>query len=410
MKRVLIFSLALFFAVSCFAADLQSDLQKMASAYTGKVAVFAKNLKTGQTVAIDADTPVATASVIKMPIMLEAFYQAKAGKLDLAKRLTVTKDDQVPGSGVLAYIDPDVELSLKDAITLMMIVSDNTAANLSMDQVGIANVDARLAAMGLKSTYLYKKVFKPATGPMPPDQPKFGLGKTTAREMAEVMESIQRCDLKDQALCDTMIKIMRGQQDHDMIPRYIGTDKDVAHPQWIADKIGALNDVRNDVALVQMKDGPALIISIFTWDNQDKRWTPENAAEILIASMAKRIVQEWGGTSATAQPADPPLEFLLAAAAADFHAHGPSVSRFRNVRMGHVSAADGSKQYMLCGEFLPAKEEGKAEWTSFVTIKTSGYEQWLGAQAANLCQRSGVVWDKGEDLSSSLQSRFDSLR
>jgi len=70
----------------------------------------------------------------------------------------------------------------------------------------------------------------------------------------------------------------------------------------------------------------------------------------------------------------------------------------------------GEAQYMLCGQFLPAQEGGKAEWTPFATIKTSGYEQWLGAQAAGFCQGSSVIWDKVGDLSSSLQSRLDSLR
>jgi hypothetical protein len=65
---------------------------------------------------------------------------------------------------------------------------------------------------------------------------------------------------------------------------------------------------------------------------------------------------------------------------------------------------------MLCGEFLPGQREGKVEWTPFATIKTSGYEQWLGAQAANLCQRSTVIWDSEGDLSSSLQTRLDSMR
>ncbi len=65
---------------------------------------------------------------------------------------------------------------------------------------------------------------------------------------------------------------------------------------------------------------------------------------------------------------------------------------------------------MLCGQFLPAQEAGKAEWTPFATIKTSGYEQWIGAQAAGFCQNSSVIWDKVDDLSSSLQSRLDSLR
>jgi hypothetical protein len=108
---------------------------------------------------------------------------------------------------------------------------------------------------------------------------------------------------------------------------------------------------------------------------------------------------------------DSVIQYLLAEAASDFHSHRPpSVAHVRNVRIGHVTTADGAKQYMLCGEFLPAQGEGKVEWTPFVTIKTSGYEQWLGVQAADLCQRSIVVWDSEGDLSSLLQTRLDSTR
>jgi len=108
---------------------------------------------------------------------------------------------------------------------------------------------------------------------------------------------------------------------------------------------------------------------------------------------------------------DSPIDFLLTSAATDFHAHHPPYpTRFREVRFGHFMTEAGEKQYMLCGEFLPQQREGKAEWMPFATIKTSGYEQYIGAQAVSFCQLSHVVWDKDEDLSSSLQNRLDSLR
>ena len=108
---------------------------------------------------------------------------------------------------------------------------------------------------------------------------------------------------------------------------------------------------------------------------------------------------------------DSVVQFLLTAAATDFHTHVRSDSvRFRDVRIGHVLTPSGAEQYMLCGQFLPAQEGGNAEWTPFATIKTSGYEQWIGAQAARFCQGSSVIWDKVGDLSSSLQSRLASLR
>jgi hypothetical protein len=107
----------------------------------------------------------------------------------------------------------------------------------------------------------------------------------------------------------------------------------------------------------------------------------------------------------------PIVEFLISSAATDFLTHRPpDPSRFRDVRLGHVITASGEKQYLLCGQFLAAQEGGTSEWTSFATIKTSPYEQWIGAQADAWCQRSSVRWEKAGDLSSALQSRLDSIR
>ena len=106
---------------------------------------------------------------------------------------------------------------------------------------------------------------------------------------------------------------------------------------------------------------------------------------------------------------DSALQFLLTAAAKDFHTHGPSDSlRFRNVRIGHITTSDGTVQYRLCGQFLPLQKDGNAEWIPFATIKMSDYEQWIGD--TSWCQESEVTWDKVDDLSSLLQSRYDSLR
>jgi beta-lactamase class A len=274
------------------AEDLQRRVSELARAHRGHVALYAKDLTTGATVAIDAQTPVQTASVIKLPLMLEAFEQVKAGKLKLSQPIVLAKDNQVGGSGILYLMDPGLTLTLKDAIALMMTLSDNTATNMVIDAVGLAPTNEMLARMGLKNTYFYKKVFKPAEGPMPADQKKFGLGKTTAEEMARVLESIYRCDLGDRDLCLQMITIMRNQQDRDMLPRYL-TRKDATEDVYAtADKIGALDDVRNDVALVYTVHGP-VIVSIFTYDNQDTRWSPENEGEVLIGRLSEAIVNAW---------------------------------------------------------------------------------------------------------------------
>lgn len=287
-------SLVVLSTLSFAATDtsLQQKIEAMAAQHRGKLALYAANLKTGDTVAIDADDPVPTASVIKLPILVEAMEQVKAGKHKLDDKINLQKNDIVQGSGILQFFDTPLAITLKDTLTFMIVESDNTATNLVIDQVGIKNVNDRIAQMGLKDTYLYKKVYKPATGPMPADQKKFGLGKTTAREMAKVMESIVRCDLHDQTLCDAMVYMLRNQQYRNLVPHYIETSDTSEGLSLIANKTGSLDEVRNDVAVVYSRNGP-IVISAFTYDNADKSWNNDNAAELLIAHIAKAVIDAW---------------------------------------------------------------------------------------------------------------------
>jgi beta-lactamase class A len=265
------------------------------------VALYASQLNTGKTVAIEADRPVQTASVIKLTILFEAMEQVRAGKAHWDEKLTLAKGEGVSGSGVLTFFDTPLTLTLKDVLTMMVIVSDNTATNLAIDRFGVDAVNARIAWLGLKDTHLYKKVMKPATGPMPADQPKFGLGKTTAREMATVMERIGLCELAgpgeasqagDAAICQVALTMLRNQFYRNTIPRYLEKLDSSETGSGIASKTGSLNAVRNDVAIVAGKSGP-MVISIFTYENDDKSWTADNQAEMMIARLAKEIVEAW---------------------------------------------------------------------------------------------------------------------
>lgn len=108
---------------------------------------------------------------------------------------------------------------------------------------------------------------------------------------------------------------------------------------------------------------------------------------------------------------DSVTEYLLTSAASDFRTHGPAgTSRFRGVRRARLTLNTGEEQHMLCGEFFVAAKEGNGAWAPFSTVKTSGYEQWLGAQSGSFCQNSKAVFDKDRDLTAALQSRFDALK
>jgi beta-lactamase class A len=286
---------------------LRSRIDSLVAPFHGKAAYYAHDLATGQTIADNADEAVPTASVIKLTILYTALEQIRAGKAHFSDTLTLHKEDQVPGSGVLLFFDTPMNLTLKDDLTMMIAESDNTATNLAIDHLGLKTIDDQITALGMKDTWLYKKVYQSASGPVPPDQPKFGLGKTTAREMGELMERFVTCNLSeaslgmpaptppaasDKPLCDAALHMLKVQFFRNSIPRYLETLDTTEGDSAIANKTGALDHVRNDVGAVYTKKG-VIVISMFTHDNADTSWTPDNEAEVLMAKIAKDIVDAW---------------------------------------------------------------------------------------------------------------------
>ena len=297
--------------------QLDTQLQAIAAAHHGKLALYAHNLRTGQTASFSPDLPVKTASTIKLGILLDAAEQIRAGRATLAEKLILEHSNQVEGSGVLGELTAPLTLTLGDTLTLMVILSDNTATNMAIDRLGLDHINATLRDAGLKQTWLYKKVYVPATGPLPADQPKFGLGKTTAREMASIMERLAECKLSldgsaplaaDGPLCGSLLHMLRNQQDRNSLPRYLETLDTSETGSAIGNKTGALNAVRNDIALIATKAGP-VVIAGFTFDNTDQRWTGDNEAEQTLARAAQAIVKRWSpqGLDPKAFPWDNPL-------------------------------------------------------------------------------------------------------
>ena len=128
---------------------LASRLIPLIEAHKGKVAVAVKNLETGESFAYHDDVLMPTASLIKFPVMIEAYRQAEAKETDLGKTITLTKADKVPGSGILTtHFSDGVTMPLRDAIHLMIVYSDNTATNLVVDQIGIKSTADTMETMG----------------------------------------------------------------------------------------------------------------------------------------------------------------------------------------------------------------------------------------------------------------------
>src|SRR5688572_24119714 len=132
---------------------LAPKLAPLIKAHQGDVTIGVKHLGTGETYYLNGDDVMPTASLIKVAVLAEAYLQADEGKFSMKDTVTLKNSDKVPGSGILtSHFSEGAKLPLRDCARLMCVYSDNTATNLILDKVGIANVNKRMETMGLKET------------------------------------------------------------------------------------------------------------------------------------------------------------------------------------------------------------------------------------------------------------------
>ncbi len=269
--------------------ELPSPIQAIVQGFHGQLYFAAKNLTSGRTLAYRPDSRVQTASVIKVPIMIEAFWQAHEGRLNLQERIHFDNSNRVPGAGILQDLSDGLEFTILDAITLMIVLSDNSATNMVIDQVGIDSVNQRMHAFGFRDTWLNKKVFRPAPEGLPEERANYGLGVTTAADMLAIMERLKKGELGDRESTSKMLEILGKQRDLEQVPR------NLVGPRWegykVANKTGALDRVRNDIAVVSSPNGD-FVLSLFAQDSEDRRWTPDNEATVTLARLAEALLEE----------------------------------------------------------------------------------------------------------------------
>jgi beta-lactamase class A len=269
---------------------LASRLTLLAKAHKGKVAVALKNLETGESFHLNADEPLPTASLIKFPVLLELYQQACEGKVNLSDRLILKDEDKVPGSGILTdHFSEGASFSLRDTARLMIAFSDNTATNLVLDKIGIKPINDRMYAWGFPNTRINAKVFRGSTTSVAPQRTeKFGLGSTTAREMASLFEDLQTGTRFRPAIKQVILSHLKTCDDKDKFPRFLSEGADIVH------KTGSVNAARTDAGIFYTRSGP-VVLCVITAENEDESWEPDNAGNVLCAKIAKEVYDAFQG-------------------------------------------------------------------------------------------------------------------
>ncbi len=271
---------------------LEARLLPLIEAHQGKVAIAVKNLKTGESYLYRADEPMPTASLIKFPVMVEAYRQAAAGTVDLDKTVALKKADKVPGSGILTYHFSDgASFPLRDAVHLMIVYSDNTATNLVLDAIGIGSTAATMEKMGYPNTKMHSKVFRRDTSVFPERSKQFGLGSTTASEMIRLCEALQEKELVSASACDEMLAHMRACDDKDKFPRFLPAGTKLAF------KTGSVDEIRTAAGILECPAGP-VALCVLTRDNVDRRYHPDNAGNRLCAEVARSVFDHFAQKNA----------------------------------------------------------------------------------------------------------------
>ena len=275
---------------------VEEQVAGIVKAFRGQMGVAAIDVRSGQTIAVNADVRFPTASTIKTAVMLEAWHQAADGRLPLDTVIPLRPDQKVGGSGVLRGLHDGLALTVADLIYLMMVLSDNTATNVLIERVGTANVDARLEAYGLKETKLFRPTFRDGRADVLPDlEREYGLGMTTPREMAKLMAIIADGKAVDRRASDEMVATLRRQQDRAMIPRLLPSDdslqvgnKTGTDEEKHAGPNGIRRHVRADAAIVSGPDF-TYVVAIYARQIEDTRWGVENDALTTGARISKLI-------------------------------------------------------------------------------------------------------------------------
>lgn len=267
-------------------ARLHRLLDSLAAAHRGSIAYVVHNIDTGERLSLRGDDPFPTASLIKVPVLVTLHDMVEKGQISLADPVRVLRVDKVPGSGVLQHLHDGIEITVADAAWLMVTVSDNTATNLLLDKVAIRRVWEKMEALGLARTKVHSRSFQRFTSVAMDSSVKYGLGVTTASEMARLFELLARGQAVNPRADSLMLHALEHNTNGELLRRFVPGVR-------LAQKDGQGDQVRTNCGLFRLQT--RVVVCVLTSENQDRRWTIDNEAQLTIARMGQAVVHAWGG-------------------------------------------------------------------------------------------------------------------
>lgn len=291
--------LSLFFSLT-FAQDdnrallrrkLTAEIERIVSGHDGVMGVAIKDLTSGEEILINDSLIFPTGSSIKIPVLIELHRQAAEGRFKLTDQRWIEKKDIVAGSGVLQnFSDHTSSLSLRDLSVLMIVLSDNTATNMLIDQVGMANVNRTLDGLGLAQIRLQRKMIDTAASARGDEN------LATPRAAMQLMEKLYRGEVISRPLSDAVLATLKLRKSSP-IPKLLPANVEIAN------KPGGIEGVACDWGLIFVPTRPYAIAVMTNYNGGD--------ADEAIAKISKLAYDYFARLSrSTKYGARVPLELL----------------------------------------------------------------------------------------------------
>lgn len=221
-------------------------------------------------IVINAYEPKRAASLIKVPILIEAYRQIESDIFQAEELVYIENGMKTGGAGVINYLTKSNVYSYKNLLELMIIVSDNTAANIILDKIGMYSVNELANILGCDHTKLGRKFM---------DQQATD-NYTSAQNMVEFLHQIEDDNgILTKHSREEMKETLLHQQLNNNIAYYAEDDVTIYH------KTGELPGIEHDVALLTYQDEKVYMALL------SENWTNNGTGKDYLATIGKIVLK-----------------------------------------------------------------------------------------------------------------------
>ena len=230
------------------------EIKKYLESRIGKYSFFFEDLKSGYVYGYNENVSMTAAGCMKLPIAVSLIKAVEDKKVDFMDKIKIQTSDKVYGTGIIHEFN-EREYTVFELMVIMLIQSDNTAANKIIDIVGMEQINEDIIAMGLKNTRLNRKTTDERTDITDIEN------ITTAYDLSKIWKHLSNGTFLSKDNGQMLIDILRRQQIKNKLALYIPDDLKIE----ISSKTGDKKGVENDTAYLELPKGKF----VFTVLSQD---------------------------------------------------------------------------------------------------------------------------------------------